>query len=95
MNNLLVDFVLPVVTAAGFAGIYAERKHPLWQCSITALFSAELLLVKNSGTMYVVMLVAYLLYSLATNREGTRWQRWFRSLALSAFTAVIGFLPFF
>ena len=75
MNNLLVDFVLPVVTAAGFAGIYAERKHPLWQCSITALFSAELLLVKNSGTMYVVMLVAYLLYSLATNREGTRWQR--------------------
>lgn len=95
MNNLLVDFVLPVVTAAGFAGIYAERKHPLWQCSITALFSAELLLVKNSGTMYVVMLVAYLLYSLATNREGPRWQRWFRSLALSAFIAVIGFLPFF
>lgn len=95
MNNLLVDFVLPVVTAAGFAGIYAERKHPLWQCSITALFSAELLLVKNSGTMYVVMLVAYLLYSLATNREGTRWQRWFCSLALSAVTAVIGFLPFF
>lgn len=95
MNNLLVDFVLPVVTAAGFAGIYSERHHPLWQCVLATFFSAELLLVKNSGTMYVVMLIFYLLYSLVVNGNGTRWQRWLHSLSFTTLSAAIGFLPFF
>lgn len=95
MNNLLVDFVLPVVAAAGFAGVYAYRRSPWLQCATASLFSAELLLIKNSGTMYVVMLGCYLLYSLVTNGQGQRWKRLGKGISQTVVTMGLGYLPFF
>jgi hypothetical protein len=62
MNNLLVDFVLPLVAVAGIAGIYYFRHQPRWQIGYTFLIASELLLIKNSGTFFVILLALYLLY---------------------------------
>jgi hypothetical protein len=95
MNNLLVDFILPVMAAAGFAGVYSYRKKPWLQCATAFLFSAELFLIKNSGTMYVVMIGCYLLYSLVTNGQGRRRKRLGKGLGLTVITMGLSYLPFF
>lgn len=96
MNNLLVDFVLPVLAAAAFAGIYSYRRHPWLQCVTAGIFSAELLLIKNSGTMYVVMIGCYLMYSLTTNYGvDKRWLRIRFASWRTALTMGLSYLPFF
>lgn len=94
MNNLLVDFILPVVAAAGIASVYAYRHHPKLQLTTAALFSGELLLIKNSGAMYVVMIGCYLVYSLAHNLKGHGIYRWLKGLGLTAVSMLLGYLPF-
>jgi hypothetical protein len=97
MNNLLVDCVLPVVAAAGFAGIYAYRHHPKLQCVTAGLFGAELFLIKNSGTMYVVMIGCYLVYSLTTNANPLvlRRKRVGKALGWTALSMALSYAPFF
>lgn len=62
MNNLLVDYLLPVLAAAGLAAIYAHRDKLGPQLFLTFLFINALLLTKNSGTFYAVILGVYLLW---------------------------------
>lgn len=76
MDNLLVDFVIPVIAAAGFAAVYTYREKRWLQLLLTFLFSSELLLIKNSGAMYVVMLMAYLIYSIVHDVQGNWFKRW-------------------
>ncbi|WP_025023987.1 hypothetical protein [Companilactobacillus nodensis] len=95
MNNLLVDFILPVVTAAGIAGIYTYRKKWKIACFIAFVFSDELLLIKNSGAMYVVMTGCYLWYTLMKNTKGNLFERIGKSSILSIPTMILGYLPFF
>lgn len=49
LNNLLVDYVLAIITIAGLVGIYTYRKRPLMLAFHVALFSGTLLLIKNSA----------------------------------------------
>ncbi|MCI1557628.1 MAG: ABC transporter permease [Pediococcus pentosaceus] len=96
MNNLLVDFILPVVAAAGIAGVYVYRHQPRLQCVTAFLFGSELFLIKNSGTMYVVMIGFYLLYLLMKNSKEIKWfKRFGKSLGLTALTMVGSYLSFF
>lgn len=95
MNNLLVDFVLPVVTAAAIAGIYTYRKKFKTACFLAIIFSAELLLIKNSGTMYVVMIGCYLWYTLMKNAKGHLLRRCSIGTLLTAISMTLGYLPFY
>lgn len=75
MNNLLVDYVLPVLAAAGIAAIYIERERPGWQFGTVALISASILLVKNSGSFYVAIIaIVYATFCWKTS-VGTWRQR--------------------
>lgn len=75
MNNLLVDYILPVMAVAGVAAVYVYRKHPWWQLGTVGLIGASILLVKNSGTFYVVVMVIYLGYQVAHIARGHWWQK--------------------
>lgn len=95
MNNLLVDYVLPVVAAAGIIGIYVYRKEPVRQCLHTMLFASALLLIKNSGGFYVAILAGFLLYQLVVNQRGHWWKRVPVAILGTALSAGVGFLPFY
>lgn len=94
LNNLLVDYVLPVVTIAAIVGIFVYRKRPALLCGHVALFVAALLLVKNSATFFVIMIGFYFLYTLITNGHG-HWYRQLLTIPLQfAATIAIGVVPF-
>ncbi|WP_461219217.1 ABC transporter permease [Lapidilactobacillus salsurivasis] len=93
-NNLLVDYVLPIVTAAGLAVLYAHRDQPRYQWPLLALFSASLLLIKNSGTFFVVVLVGYGLYLNLKRLRHQGFGHHLRGLLGYLVTVVLGVLPF-
>ena len=94
LNNLLVDYVLPIIAVAGLVGIFVYRKKPTVLCVHTAIFIGALMLVKNSATFFVVMMGGYFLYALITNDD----HHWYRRLLTVpirfAITIGVGILPF-
>ncbi|BDZ29834.1 ABC transporter permease [Lactiplantibacillus sp. WILCCON 0030] len=93
LNNLLVDYVLPIITIAALVGIFVYRKRPLLLCAHVALFCGTLLLVKNSATFFVVMIGVYFLYILITNHHW-RWRRLLTVPIQFLMTLGVGALPF-
>jgi hypothetical protein len=69
MNNLLVDFLLPLLTLAGLAGIYSMRQNikALSVCFI--LIASVLSLIKNSAIFFVGILFIYYLYTVVVARK--------------------------
>lgn len=93
LNNLLVDYVLPILTIAALVGIFIYRKHPLLLSAHVIIFISALLLVKNSATFFVIIIGTYFLYTLITNHH---WQ-WRRLLTIPiqfGITLGLGTLPF-
>lgn len=74
LNNLLVDYVLPILTVAALVGIFVYRKKPLLLWLHTVLFSAVLLLVKNSAAFFVAVIAIYFLFILCKYTRG-HWVR--------------------
>ncbi|WP_338216636.1 ABC transporter permease [Companilactobacillus muriivasis] len=94
LNNLLVDYVLPIIMVAALVGIFAYRKHSLLLCIHTAIFIGALMLVKNSATFYVVMIGVYFFYTLLTNSKG-HWYTNLITIPIKLVTSIgIGLLPF-
>jgi len=93
LNNLLVDYVLPIITIAALVGIYVYRKKPILLCSHVAIFVASLLLVKNSATFFVIMIAIFFLYTLITNHHW-KWQRLITVPLQFVITLGVGYLPF-
>ena len=75
MNNLLVDFLLPLLTLAGIAGIYRMRENIKALSVYFVLIASVLSLVKNSAVFFVVLLCGYYLYTVigSRNRFGKFW----------------------
>lgn len=94
-NNLLVDYVLPIITVAGIAGLYAYRRQPKLQCLHMASFSATLLLVKNSGAFFVAVLSIYFLYLLFTETTSHGFKHVLLLLGRFTGTLIIAILPFY
>ncbi|MHC5374464.1 lantibiotic ABC transporter permease [Enterococcus sp. LJL120] len=61
MNNLLVDFLLPLLTLAGIAGIYKMQRQLVQMTSYTILIGGALSIVKNSALFFVAILLIYYL----------------------------------
>lgn len=76
MNNLLVDFLLPLIALSTITGIYLLRKR-LWMCSIhTILFLSVLSIIKNSGLFFVAIVLLYYLYTIIKNYR-LNWNMFF------------------
>ena len=75
MNNLLVDFLLPLLTLAGVAGIYSMRKNIKALSIYFILIASVLSLIKNSAIFFVGILFIYYLYTVvgARQRFGKVW----------------------
>ncbi|MER2179678.1 MAG: hypothetical protein ABS890_03485 [Carnobacterium inhibens] len=67
MNNLLVDFLLPLLALAAVSGIYVLRKNFLLSSIHTILLLSVLAIVKNSGLFFVVIVLIYYLYTSIKN----------------------------
>ena len=94
LNNLLVDYVLPIIAVAALLGIFAYKKKPALLCAHTAIFIGALMLVKNSATFFVVMIGCYFLYTLIANGRG-HWYRRLVAVPLQFVSTMgIGLLPF-
>lgn len=65
MNNLLVDFLLPVLALAAIAVIYSNRNHFYRACIIVAPILGLLSVVKNTGIFFVVTCLGYLIFIAA------------------------------
>ncbi|GEO67484.1 ABC transporter permease [Levilactobacillus spicheri] len=94
LNNLLVDYVLPVLAVAGLVGVYVYRRRPWLQAAHVSLVGAVLLLVKNSAAFFVVVLVGYLLTSLIRQAQGRWWRQTLTVLGRLALTVGTMVLPF-
>ncbi|AKP64640.1 mutg family lantibiotic protection abc superfamily atp binding cassette transporter permease [Levilactobacillus koreensis JCM 16448] len=94
LNNLLVDYVLPIITVAGLVGIYVYRKQPWHLSAHVAIFSASLLLVKNSAAFFVAVLAVYFLYELITNAQGHWYWKLFSVPARFMVTLAAALAPF-
>jgi len=95
LNNLLVDYVLAVLTMAALVGIFIYRRRPRMQAAHVALFSGSLLLVKNSAAFFVAIIVGYYLYMLIHNAPAKHWFK--RTLKISSTwlgTLLVAALPF-
>lgn len=64
MNNLLVDYLLPIMALAGVAGIYGMRKQINAMSIYTILIVGMLSLVKSSGLFFAVIVSVYYLYCI-------------------------------
>lgn len=95
MNNLLVDFILPIVAAAGIAGVYIYRNQPKLQMLHMFLIGSELLLIKNSGSFFVVIIAIYLLYQVIRNAKGGWLRRTGKGIGLTIVAAGLSYLPFY
>lgn len=92
MNNLLVDFILPMMTLAGLAGMFAMRKQFKQLSFFTFLVAAALSIVKNSAIFFVVILLVYYLYCVI--KMWSFRQNKFTLLGTTIGTLLLSVLPF-
>lgn len=92
LNNLLVDFLLPVLALAAIAGCFAYRNQ-FWRMSLhTSVVLGLLSIVKVSGLFFVaIALFVYLFFVVRLiRRKIIRWWNLFPALL----TAGLSFLPY-
>lgn len=98
-NNLLVDYVIASVTLAGVVGIYVYQKNAHLQLSHVILTGINLLLIKNSGTFFVGVLLVYYLYVLLKKNNLNDCNSMRIRLCNATFyflsASIVIFLPFF
>lgn len=75
LNNLLVDYVLAILTVADVVGIFVYRCRPKMLAAHVALFCGTLLLVKNSAAFFVAILVIDYLVTMIQQRVHRHWFR--------------------
>ncbi|WP_317855301.1 hypothetical protein [Chakrabartyella piscis] len=63
LNNLLVDFVLPMLTLAILAIIYTHRKHIEKAFLIVTPILGFLVVVKGTGAFFAVVAMGYLIFT--------------------------------
>ncbi|WP_286784172.1 hypothetical protein [Streptococcus sp. UBA4344] len=92
LNNLLVDFLLPVLALAAIAGCFAYRNR-FWMMSLhTAVILEMLSIVKVSGLFFAFL--ALVVYIACMIRLFIRRRARLKALAMMIFTLVASFLPF-
>ncbi|MFE0441019.1 hypothetical protein ACFW0C_00040 [Aerococcus sp. NPDC058936] len=91
MNNLLVDFLLPLLALAGIAGIYKMRHNLKGMSIYTLLIVSALTLVKSNASFFAALILIYYLYESFRNLSGKKSK--FKSSLLILSTSVLSFMP--
>lgn len=91
MNNLLVDFLLPILALAGIAGIYKMRHNLKGMSIYTLLVVSALTLVKSSAIFFTTIILDYYLYESIRHLLGEKGK--FKSSLLVLMTSVLSFMP--
>ena len=95
LNNLLVDYVLAILTVAGLVGIYIYQNRPSMLAFHVALFSGILLLTKNSAAFFVAIIAIYYLYTIIKNTSSTSpFKKILKLVGQFIGTFFVGALPF-
>lgn len=95
LNNLLVDYVLAIITIAGLVGIYTYRKRPLMLAFHVALFSGTLLLIKNSAAFFVAIIAGYYLCVIIKYSQPNNWfKKTLSCIGKFLGTYIVAVLPF-
>lgn len=84
INNLLVDFLLPIFTLAIFAAAYQYRKDPLRSLLFFTPVAGLLTVTKSTGIIFAAFGLMYMFYMLIKHREAPFWGRfaWLSPTAL-------------
>ena len=69
INNLLVDFLLPIVTLVLFAIIYRYQTKLKKACMVVVPIAGFLMIVKNTGVIYAGIGLLYLVFQWIKNRD--------------------------
>lgn len=72
MNNLLVDFVLPMLTLAAIAGIYRYRHQVTLMTVNTILIGATIAIVKNNGIIFDLIILGYYAFQLFSHSRSIK-----------------------
>lgn len=95
MNNLLVDFLLPVLALAAIAVIYSNRNHFYRACIIVAPILGLLSVVKNTGIFFVVACFGYLAVVAASQYKRDEKGRKIKLFFSCCSTIVFSMIPMF
>ncbi|WP_195853191.1 hypothetical protein [Aerococcus sanguinicola] len=68
-TSLLVDFLLPLVALAAVTSLYRHRQHFGQLSLITAAMTSFLILIKNSGIFFVILIILYYAYLVWTRHR--------------------------
>ncbi|MBN7773827.1 hypothetical protein [Clostridium aminobutyricum] len=69
INNLLVDFLLPLLALSVITVLFVYRNDWKRACIVSAPILALLVIVKNSGLFFAVICYVYLLYLALSNKK--------------------------
>ncbi len=74
INDLLVDFILPILSLSTMAIIYRHRQEPKLLLIVVTPILGLLLVVKNIGMIYGIVAIVYLVHTLVKyNRHQTHF----------------------
>ncbi len=93
MNNLLVDFLLPILAVSALSLIYSNRNHldKLWIQIIPIV--GLLLVVKNTGIFFIFTVFCYLGFVVIRNCVRGETRNNIKKLLYCGSTIVLGVLP--
>lgn len=91
INNLLVDFLLPIYTLAIFAMVYRYREDARRACISVLPMAGLLTITKSTGIIFSTIGLIFLFYNVFVYQKNT--SRW-RTLILSFFTLSASILPY-
>lgn len=94
MNNLLVDFLLPIITLAGLAGIFRMQKNLMGVSLYTFLIAGMLSIIKNSAAFFVAVLVIYYFSRLFVLWREKKNGKGISLLFIGILTAVASYAPY-
>ncbi|MGY3742673.1 hypothetical protein [Leuconostoc inhae] len=69
MNNLLVDYVLPLLTLAAIASIFFYRKNVYFMATMTICLTSVLGIVKNNSLFFTMIVLGYFLLTIIKYRD--------------------------
>src|SRR5690606_23634705 len=91
INNLLVDFLLPILTLVMFAIAYRYRNELPKSCIAIVPIAGLLTVVKSTGLLFALLGIMFFLYMWVTNTRKVNWKQ----IAGSIMTIVAIFVPYF
>lgn len=91
INNLLVDFLLPMLSLAAIAIIYTHRENPNRIFITVTPVLGLLVITKNTGVIYAAIAVIYLIYVLIKHCKKSR----LKTFGKFSIATALSFLPTF